>query len=423
MSSANRRVVVTGIGALTAIGMEAASLWDGLSRGVCGIKAIPAFASSYLTTHIAAEIAGFDAKKYLSKEGRKQIRVMARAIQLAVASAQLAVDDAKVDKTKLDPTRFGVEFGAGLIPSELAELGEASYLSTAGGTHPVDYKIWGEKGLPVIQPLWMLKYLPNMLACHVSILHNAQGPNNSITEGDAGCLLALGEAVRVLRRDQADLMLVGGADSKMNPLSIVRQQIFGHLSKHQGDPHKAIKPFDRRRDGMILGEGGCVLATEDLEHAQRRGAPIYGEVVGFGAAFDRGLTGKGLARAIRYALDQAKIKPDDVDHVNAHASGSIQLDAFEARAINEIFGLTVPVWSVKPNIGNLCAGAGITELGASLLAMKHGTLPPTLNYEEPDPSCPVQVLRVARPITKPYFVKTCYTEMGQCAVVVAKKWA
>ncbi len=422
MSLPNRRVVITGIGAATSIGMDAASFWDGLANGRCGIQTIRAFDPAPLKTRFAGEIVGFDPKKYLSKEGRKQIRVMARSIQLAVAAAQLALDDSKVDKEKLDPTRFGVEFGAGLIPSELTELGEASYLATGKNTHPVDVKIWGEKLRETIPPLWMLKYLPNMLACHVSILHNAQGPNNSITESDVASLLAVGEAARILRRNQCDFFLVGGADSKMNPLSLTRQEIFGHLSRNNESPQKALKPFDKNRDGLVLGEGGGVFAMEDLEHAQKRGAPIYGEVVGFGSTFDRGMTGKGLARAIRIALAQAGITPSDVDHVNAHGIGSVKLDAFEARGINEVFGTSVPVWCVKPNIGNLSAGSGTTEMAASLLAMKHGTLPPTLNYESPDPACPVKVLTKAQPIARPYFVKTGFTEMGQCAAVVCKKW-
>jgi 3-oxoacyl-[acyl-carrier-protein] synthase II len=423
MSLSNRRVVITGIGVLTSIGNDAASFWDALARGQCGIRRYQTFDPSDLTTQIAGEVNGFDAKKYLSKEVRKQIKSMARAIQFAVAAAQLAMDDAKTDKSKLDPTRFGVEFGAGLIPSELQDLGEASYVSTSAATHPVDTKIWGEKLRETIQPLWMLKYLPNMLACHVSIIHNAQGPSNSITEGDAGSLLALGEATRILRRNQADFFLVGGADSKMNPLSVVRQEIFGLLSKSNAEPEKALKPFDARRDGLVLGEGGCVLAVEDLEHAEKRGATIYSEIVGFGSAFDRGLTGKGLARAVRAALDQAKIKPSDVDHVNAHGLGSVKLDAFEARGINEVFGTSVPVWAVKPYIGSLSAGSGTTDLAASLLAMKNGVLPPTLNYESPDPACPVCVLTKSRPIEKPYFVKLCFTEMGQSAAVVCRKWS
>ena len=224
------------------------------------------------------------------------------------------------------------------------------------------------------------------------------------------------------QRDQADIFLVGGADSKLTPLSMVRQSLFGQMSRCNEAPAEAIKPFDRRRDGLAFGEGSGVLVAEELEHAQRRGAAIYGEIVGFGSAFDRGLTGAGLARAIRIALAQANVVTADIDHINAHGLGSIKLDAFEARGIHEIFGTAVPVWSIKPNIGHLSAGSGTTDLAASLLAMKHGVLPATLNYREPDPACPVQVLAKSRAIVKPYFVKVGYTEMGQCAAVVCRRW-
>src|SRR5207245_3869236 len=190
--------------------------------GKSGIKPIRAFDAANLPTRFAGEIVGFDAKSYIPKQDRKGLRVMARGIQLAVAAAQLAVDDSAIDKGKLDPARFGVEFGSGLLATELEEIGPASVISANCQPGVVDLEKWGEHGLPVIPPTWMLKYLPNMLACHVSILHNAQGPNNTITENDIAGLLALAEAARIIARDQADLFLVGGADSKINPLSMVR---------------------------------------------------------------------------------------------------------------------------------------------------------------------------------------------------------
>lgn len=423
MSAVNRRVVLTGVGVVSPIGLDAASFWSALAEGKTGIKRIQAFDPSPLPTQFAGEVLNFDIKKYLvGKEERKQIRVMSRTIQFAVAAANIALADSKVDKKQLDPTRFGVEYGAGLIPSELDELGPASHISTEANAHPTDPRIWGEKGIGSIPPLWMLKYLPNMLACHVAILHNAQGPNNSITESEVASLLALGESVRIIKRNQADFMLAGGADSKLTPLSMVRQTLFGQMSRANESPAAAIKPFDRRRDGVAFGEGSGVVVVEELEHAERRGAHIYAEVVGFGAAFDRGLTGKGLARAIRIALAQAELTAADIDHVNAHGLGSIKLDAFEARAINEIFGMGTTVWSIKPNVGHLSAGSGITDLSASLLAMKHGVLPGTLNFAEPDPACPVNVTAQARPIAKPHFIKIGFTDMGQCAAVVCRKW-
>jgi 3-oxoacyl-[acyl-carrier-protein] synthase II len=261
-----------------------------------------------------------------------------------------------------------------------------------------------------------------MHACHISVLHNAQGPNNTITESDVAPLLALGEAARILRRGQADFFLVGGTDSKVNPLSLLRQNLFRHLSQRQDAPERACRPFEKNRDGIVVGEGAGVLCVEDLDHAQQRGAAIYGEIVGFGAAFDHGRTGKGLARAIRAALRQANIQPGDIDHVNAHGLGSPTSDVWEAQGIHDVFGRSTPVWAVKSYTGSMGAGGPLVELAASLLAMKYGTLPATLNYEEPDPACPVNVQRTARPATKPYFVKTSYTELGQCAAVVCRKW-
>ncbi len=418
----DRRVVITGLGVLSPIGKDAASFWNGLVQGQSGVRAIQSFDASGLPIRIAGQVSDFDAKGYIEKKERKNLRVMARPIQFAVAAAQLALDDGKVDKSKLDPARFGVEFGAGLIASELPELGPASQASVNGRPSRVDLKRWGAQGLAAITPLWMLKYLPNMHACHISVLHDAQGPNNTITESDVAPLLALGEAARILRRDQADLFLVGGTDSKVNPLSMVRQNLFRHLSQRQHAPEKACRPFEKSRDGIVAGEGAGVLTVEELGHAQRRGAPIYGELVGFGAAFDRGLTGKGIARAVSAALRQADIKPEQVDHVNAHGLSSPTADIWEANGIHQVFGAATPVWATKSYTGSMGAGSALVELAASLLALQHGLLPPTLNYEEPDPACPVAVQRAPRTTTKPYFVKISYTDLGQCAAVVCRKW-
>ena len=423
MAVSSRRVVLTGIGVTSSIGLGAASFWDSLSHGRSGIKPITAFDTTGLSTRIGGQINDFDAKKYIDKKDRKSLRIMARAIQLAVAAAQLALDDSKIDKNKLDPTRFGVEFGAGLMPTDLDELVGASRASTNGQAGVADLKLWGEQGLPAIPPLWMLKYLPNMHACHVSILHNAQGPNNSITESDVAGLLALGEANRILRRGQADFFLVGGADSKINPLSMVRQCLFGHLSRRNEPAAQACRPFERRRDGTILGEGSAVLAVEDLGYAQKRGAAIYGEIIGFGAAFDRGCSGKGLARAIRAALAQANVSPDDIGHINANGLSSVHADAWEAKGIREAFGdRKTPVWAAKSYFGNMGSGGPLVECAGSLLAVKHGLLPATLNYEEADPMCPITVNRTSRLLTNPVFLKIAFTEMGQCAAVVCRKW-
>jgi 3-oxoacyl-[acyl-carrier-protein] synthase II len=319
-----------------------------------------------------------------------------------------------------------VEFGASLIGSELEELAPAAKLSVNCQPGTVDLETWGEKGLAAISPLWMLKYLPNMLACHVSILHNAQGPNNSITESDIASLLALGEAYRIIGRDGADFFLVGGGESRINPLSMSRQALFLNCSTRNEAPEKASRPFDRNRDGMVIGEGSGVMVLEELEHAKRRGARIYAEVVGFGSALDRECKGPGLARAVRAALHEAGIGPDDVDHVNANGLSTIDGDSWEARGLAEVFGQCrqpVPILAIKSYIGNLGAAAGTCELTGSIKALATGVVPSTLNYEEPDAACPVSVAAgEPRSLRKPYVVKVGFTDLGQCGAIVCRQW-
>jgi 3-oxoacyl-[acyl-carrier-protein] synthase II len=422
MAASSRRAVITGVGVLSPIGLGADAFWDALRAGRSGVRPITTFDASGLPVRFAGEIPEFDAKNYVEKTQRKGLRVMARTIQLGVAAAQLALDDASVDKSKLVRERFAVAYGAGLIAAELPELADACRISANCTPGRVDLEKWGSEGLPVIPPLWMLKYLPNMPACHVSILHDARGPNNSITEGDVSSLLALGEAYRILARDQADFFLVGGAESKLNPLSLVRQCLFEPLSRRNDAPEKACRPFERGRDGIVVGEGACTFAVEELGRARKRGARIYAEVVGFGAAFSPELRGDGLARAARAALADAGIGPGEVDHVNAHGAASRESDAWEARNLQRVFGPGAPVTAVKSYIGNLGAAGGTVELAASVLGLHHGLVPATLNYDEPDPECPINVAASPRPAERPYVVKVGFTQMGQCAAVVIRKW-
>ncbi len=425
MASATRRTVLTGIGVLTSIGCDAASFWQALQARRSGVHTLQTFDASGLPVRFAGEIADFDAKNYVEKSQRKALRVMARTIQLAVSAAQRALEHGQVDKTKLDPDRFGVDFGAGLIASELPELADAAKISANGQPGFVDLEKWGDLGLPAIQPLWMLKYLPNMLASHISILHDARGPNNSITESDVAGLLAMGEAYRILTRDQADFFLVGGAESKINPLSMVRLCLFEPLSRRNDAPEKACRPFDRGRDGLVLGEGAGVFVMEELNHARKRGAKVYAEVVGFGASFDRKCNGDGLTRAVRAAMTEAGIGPEDVDHVNAHGLASRASDVAEAKGLQAVFGnlrTPVPVFAAKSYIGNLGAGASSTELAVSVLGLQHGLMPATLNYEEADPDCPVNVAVEPRAVVKPYVLKVSFTDMGQCAALVLRKF-
>ena len=423
--SSSRRVVLTGVGVVTPIGLDAACFWESLRAGRGGVRPVQSFDASSLPVRFGGEVVGFDARNYIEKKDRKRLNAMAATFQFAIAAAQLAAADAALDKGAIDPARFGVVFGAGTIPGALDDLGPAAKVSLGEAPGRIDLRKWGERGIPHIPPMWMLNYVPNMIACHVSILHDAQGPSNTISQTDVGGLLALGEALRAVQRGRADLFLAGGADAKINPLTMARQCLFSPLSRRNDAPEKASRPFDRGRDGLVLGEGGGAFVVEELEHARRRGARIYAELTGFGSAFDRGLTGAGLARAARQALREAGVGPDDLDHVNAQGYSTPVADALEARGLQELLGEdrpSLPVFAPKSYLGNSGAASGPVELAASLLAAAHGLLPATLNYEEPDPQCPVTVATEARPVRRPHFLKLGFTERGQCAAVVCRKW-
>jgi 3-oxoacyl-[acyl-carrier-protein] synthase II len=287
----------------------------------------------------------------------------------------------------------------------------------------VNMEVWGRDGLNKIQPLWMLKYLPNMPACHSTILYDIQGPSNTQIPGDSAGLVALAEAGRIIRRNAADVMVVGSSEGRLNPITLSRYNLFLQLSRCNDDPAHAVRPFDATRDGTVYGEGSAVFTLEDLSHARARSATVLAEVVGWSMGVDRGNKGPGLARLIRNALSTAGIQPKDVDHVNAHGTGTTAGDAFEARGIAEVFGRDVPVFAPLSRFGNLGAASGLMELACSVFALKHGLLPATLNHQKPDPACPVAVHTGApRPVTKPYVVKVSYTALGQCAVAVVKKW-
>jgi 3-oxoacyl-[acyl-carrier-protein] synthase II len=291
--------------------------------------------------------------------------------------------------------------------------------SSDGSPGPVDMPAWG-RHIETVEPTWMLKYLPNMAACHTTILLDLQGPSNSITSDDAASLLALGEAFRIIARGDADGMLVGASESKISILSLARHNLFLPLSKRNDEPAKACRPFDADRDGMVIGEGAAVLVLEDLEHARQRGAAIKAEVCGYGAAFDVRRDGSGLARAIAAALAEAKVTPAELDHVNAHGYGAPELDLREAAGLRAAVG-GVPVFAAKGYIGNLGAAAGLAELYFDLLATAHRELPPTLNCDRPDLKCAIAVHnRGLRPIAKPYALKVAYTDLGQCAAVVLR---
>lgn len=425
MADSSRRAVLTGLGILTPIGTDPQTFWSSLLEGRCGIAPIRSFDASPLKCQIAGQMPDFDAKKFLppsAKEARKSLKVMARTVQLGVCASQKAMDDAGLVKGRITPSRFGIEYACVMVASDMDDLVLAGRETVNRETREIDLAAFGgEKGLGNVTPLWMLKYLPNMPACHTSIFFDAQGPNNTITTSEVAGLHALGEAYRLIQRDQADFFLVGGTESKTHPVSFTRHDLFSQLCLRNDQPHDAVRPFDLHRDGMVMAESAATWGLEERGHAEARKATIYGEVAGYASGFDRGLKGEVFAKVIARALAEANLSPSDIDHVNAAAGGLTDLDAFEARAIHHAFGPAMPVFAPKSYFGNSGAASSLVEMAASALAMKHGLRPGTLNYRSPDPACPVKVPTGSPcPITKSAFVKLAYTDMGHCAAVVVR---
>ena len=418
---ADRRVVLTGLGVVSPIGIGREAFAASLRAGQGGIRALAHIATASLPVRIGATIDGFDPRDYIDKKDRKQLKMMVRTIQLAVAGARLALRDAVLEPGKYDPERLGIVMGTGTIPGELADLGPAARISYDMAQRRVDLQRWGAGGIPAIPPTWMLNHVPNMPACHAAILNDARGPNNTITQSDVAGLLAIGEACRLLRGGRADLVLAGGADTRINAMTLARYYRFGPLSTRNDEPGRACRPFDRERDGQVLGEGAGVVLLETLTHARARGAHIDTEVLGFASGHDRERKGDGLAHVIRTALAAAGTHAQDIDHVNAHAPGTRDDDAWEARGIRRALG-DVPVLALKSYFGSIGPGAGVIELAGSVLALADGTLPATLNHERTDPACPVNVARRPRPIERRCFLKIACTERGQCAAAVLRRW-
>src|SRR5947207_1028183 len=364
----------------------------------------------------AARVKDFDAKQFV--QPRRTIKVMCLEIQTAYAAASLAMEQGKLAKGAIDPERLGVVLGSEMLYGDIEEMTEVCRHCTADGEFRAER--WGDYAFKDLFPLWMLKYLPNMAACHISIAHDARGPNNSIVEGGASSLLAIAEAAAAIQRGHADAMLAGGSGS-IASFACVPFRGWTHLSKWDGEPAGASRPFDARRSGLVLGEGAGMLLLEAREHAEKRGAKILARIAGYATGFEPpgnpwfARTGKAIGQSIEAALADANLQPADIGHVNAHGESSIEQDRQEAKAIRETLG-DVPVIALKSYFGDLSAGSGAVELIGSILALMHGKLPPTLNYEQPDPNCPVNVVREkSTPVGKPVAIALNQSNTGQAA--------
>ena len=342
----DRRVAITGLGVISSAGVGIEPFWQSLVAGEPTVGAIGLFDASHYPSTVAGEVADFSARKFVPKDYRKAVKVMARDIELAVGAADLAFRDAGVvtrgmeGEMVVNPKRLGCNIGAGLINCELDELAAAAESSMKDGQF--DIKAWGRDGINNLTPLWLLKYLPNMLSCHVTIIHGCEGPSNCITCGDVSAYLSVGESAGYVTDDIVDVVITGGAESKLNPLGLLRQVLMNRLSA--GADSRACKPFDVGHDGTVLGEGGGTLILENMDHAVDRGARIYAEVIGFGAACDPAgidVTSPNVGNmhlAIANAMNDAGISPADVDLIVAHGTGVAAEDDMEAQAWADALG-------------------------------------------------------------------------------------
>lgn len=408
-----RRVVITGVGAVSGFGVGAKVLWDGLCSQKSAIGKPTRVDLSGFPCQLAAEVKDFSAKDYVPKHYRKAVKVMARDVELAVAAAKDAVEDAGLltraneGQTPTYPgERVGCQIGAGLIAAETHELTLA--LATAVDDDPANknrggfsYKKFGTVteaggggGMDNLQPLWMLKYLPNMLACHVTIIHGCEGPSNTHTCSDASGLLSIGEGTRVIERGAADATISGSAESKVNLLGVLRMTVAGRFGNVRADvpSEKAVAPY-AGSSGSVPGEGAGLLILESFDTSQARGKSAYAEVVGFGAAHSFGKTtpgaaavsrdavNEGLVLAIKNAMRDAGVESDAIDAVVPQACGSACMDTPEAGALRQVFGSrleSLDLVTLSPALGDCCAGTGGVQVAVAAMMLREQALPARL---------------------------------------------
>jgi len=433
----SHRVVITGFGAITPLGLTAAETWVSLCEGRSGISRITAFDPVGFTCKIAGQVPEYRIQNYVPKSHRKAIKLMSRDIELAVIAANEALVHAGLvtkgidpEKVNIDSRRVAINLGAGLISCDMVELAPAVAASVTDGTF--DIHKWGKEGLDLVTPLWLLKYLPNMLACHIGIIHDIQGPSNTITCAEASGHLAIAEAAQTIARGDSDIALAGGAEAKVNPIVLIRQCLIKRATTQSNDePAAACRPFDADARGSVFGEAAGVVVLENREHAENRGARIYAEVAGLGQsnninpAYERlEPDGKGVRIAIEKAMAEAQIEPDELDLIIPHGTGIPADDLAEARAIRAALGeaaAKIPVWPTKSMLSNTGAAAGAVDVVAAACAIRDGKIPAAKNYDKKAQGCDLNIATEPREADIRYALSCSYSYGGQTAAVVLKR--
>jgi len=387
-----RRVVVTGVGCVTPLGTSVDELWKNLKEGASGVAKTTIFDASEFPTKFSAEVKDWD----IVDEGEEASvwEHRGRHSRFAGGAAKQAVTDAGLLDNGIDPTRFGVYLGSGEGQQDFQTFTHMILQSLE--EDQVDVAKFIQAGLDMLDPVAELEQEPNMPAGHLASMFNAQGPNANCLTACAASSQALGEATEMIRRGHAEVMLSGGTHSMIHPFGVTGFNLLTALSTRNDAPQRASRPFDRDRDGFVLGEGAAMVVLEEYEHAKARGAQIYGEVKGYGStadAFritDTHPEGRGAIGCMKMAIEDAGVALEDINYINAHGTATTVNDKVESLSVREVFGdlaYKVPVSSTKSMMGHLIAAAGATEAIICLKAIGEGVLPPTINYETPDPDC------------------------------------
>ncbi len=386
----DRRVVVTGLGLLSPLALSLDENWNSLVKGKSGIGPITTFDCSLFPVKIAGEIKNFIPKNFISPH--KTIKLMSRATRLAVAATGIALRDSQLTLEKLDSANTGLALGVAGTQYTMEEAASVTYGCLNTNKCKKD-AFEGE-----VSPLWALTALPNMNLCHIAIIYGINGPNVTFSSIVSGGAQALGEAYRAIKEKEADIYIAGGCDA-LNSITLSAFFLQGLLSLNNTDPANACRPFDLKRNGLVIGEGAAILILEELSHAEKRKAEIYGELIGYSSCFDSEtlsydrffpVTLEGAARCMKNALQDAGISPGEVDYINAHGEGSSRSDKIETEAIKKVFGsyaYNLPISSGKALMGHLLSASAPADLIITLLAIEKGIVPPTFNCENKDPDC------------------------------------
>ncbi|MEW6546348.1 MAG: beta-ketoacyl-ACP synthase II [Bacillota bacterium] len=409
-----QRVVVTGMGLITPVGTGVEAFWRSLQEGRSGVGPITRFDASQFPVRIAAQVDDFDPLQYMD---RRDARRMDRFVQMALAAAHLALQDARLRLEDCDLDQVGITMGTGI-----------------GGIHTLvdQMGVMADKGPDRVSPFFIPMMIANMAGGQLAISLGARGPNTTHVTACAASANAIGDAFRILQRGEAQVMLTGGTEGCLVPIALAGFCSMKALSERNDDPARASRPFDARRDGFVMGEGAGVLVLESLPFARARGARIYAELAGYGMTGDAYHVtapppdGNGGARAMKRALTDAGLEPTDVDYINAHGTATPLGDAAETAAIKAVFGeyaYRIPVSSTKSMTGHLLGAAGVVELAACILAIRDGVVPPTINYEYPDPECDLDyVPNRARPHRVDVALSNSFGFGGQNATLIVKRY-